>query len=31
MLGTYFDAPDDLSQADAAIAVEEEGWILGTP
>jgi len=30
-LGTYFNAPDDLSQEDAVIAVEEEGWILGTP
>ncbi len=30
-LGAYFDWPDDLSAADAAIAVEEEGWILGTP
>jgi precorrin-8X/cobalt-precorrin-8 methylmutase len=30
-LGAWFDAPGDLSVADAAIAVEEEGWILGTP
>lgn len=30
-LGAYFDAPDGLSPEDAAIAVEEEGWILGTP
>jgi hypothetical protein len=30
-LGAWFDAPGDLSEGDAAIAVEEEGWILGTP
>ncbi|MDA1258712.1 MAG: hypothetical protein O3C10_12875 [Chloroflexi bacterium] len=30
-LGSYFDAPADLPVTDAAIAVEEEGWILGTP
>ncbi|MCH7643162.1 MAG: hypothetical protein IIC30_07775 [Chloroflexi bacterium] len=30
-LGAYFAAPDDLSPEDAAVAVEEEGWILGTP
>ena len=30
-LGAWFDAPGDLSASDAAIAVEEEGWILGTP
>jgi hypothetical protein len=30
-LGTWFAAPSDLSETDAAIAIEEEGWILGTP
>ncbi|MBT4513963.1 MAG: hypothetical protein HOC77_02585 [Chloroflexi bacterium] len=30
-LGMWFDAPVDLPAADAVIAVEEEGWILGTP